>query len=59
MLEKIIKLLVNMKWRRERFLAWSWGIDENTDIHIITEESSQDRHRFGVREENYRAESEE
>ena len=48
-----------MKWRRERFLAWSWGIDENTDIHIITEESSQDRHRFGVREENYRAESEE
>lgn len=49
MRDKIIKILVNRKWKRERFLAWSWGIDENVDVHIITEESYQDRHRFGVR----------
>lgn len=51
MRDKIIKILVNRKWKRERFLAWSWGIDENVDVHIITEESYQDRHRFGVRDE--------
>lgn len=51
MWDKIIKILVNRKWKRERFLAWSWGFDENTNIHIITEEFFQDRHRFGVRDE--------
>ena len=51
MWDKIIKILVNRKWKRERFLAWSWGIDENVDVHIITEESYQDRHRFGVHDE--------
>ena len=50
MWDKIIKILVNRKWKRERFYAWSWGIDENVDIHIITAESYQDRHRFGVRD---------
>lgn len=53
MLNKLIKLLVNLKWKRERFLVWSWGIDENTDIHIISEEAYLDRHRFGVKEETY------
>jgi len=50
MLDKIIKLLVNRKWKRERFYSWTWGIDENVGIHIITEESYQDRHRFGLRD---------
>lgn len=50
MWDKIIKILVNRKWKRERFLAWSWGVNENVDIHIITQESYQDIHRFGVRD---------
>jgi hypothetical protein len=58
MLDKIIKILVNRKWKRERFYSWTWGIDENVGIHIITEESYQDRHRFGLRDWEY-CESEE
>lgn len=53
MLEKIIKKLVNWKFKRDGFFAWVWSVDENVDIHIITEESYLDRHRFGTREEIY------
>ena len=53
MLDKIIKILVNRKWKRERFYSWTWGIDENVGIHIITEESYRDRHRFGLRDWEY------
>lgn len=49
MIDRIIKALVNWKYKKEKFLCWSWGIDENTDIHIISEESYLDRHRYGVK----------
>ena len=51
-IDRLIKLLVNYKYKKEAFYIWSWGIDENTDIYIISEESYPDRHRFGLREEN-------
>lgn len=50
----IIKKLVNLLYRRTRFLTWSWGIDEHTDINIISEESYLDRHRFGLHEEVFK-----
>lgn len=53
MIEKIIKKLVNWKYKRDGFFAWVWSVDEHVDIHIITEESYLDRHRFGTREEIY------
>lgn len=59
MLDKIIKLLVNYKYKRHKFLVWSWGLDEHTDINIISEEYYPDRHRFGLREDKYKAEGEE
>lgn len=59
MIDKIIKFFVTLKWKREQFYTFSWGIDENTDIHIMTEESYPNRHRFGLKEETFKAESEE
>ena len=45
------------KWAIERydrlsvgtFLAFSWGIDEVTDYHVIAERSYSDRHVFGTK----------
>ena len=54
----IVRFLVNLWYKKYPFLVYSWGIDEHTDIHIMTEESYLDRHRFGVREEFF-GESEE
>ena len=48
-----IKKLVTHYYKRYPFLAWSWGLDENTDLHIISEESWPDHHRFGVHDEIY------
>ena len=53
MIKWIIKKLVNLHYKRTQFMAWSWEIDEHTDIHIISEESYLDRHRFGTREKTY------
>lgn len=53
MIDKLIKLLVNYKYKKYPFYIWSWGIDEHTDINIISEESYLDRHRFGLKEEYY------
>lgn len=51
-----IKKLVTHYYRCYPFLAWSWGLDENTDLHIISEESWPDHHRFGVHDEIYKKE---
>ena len=51
MLKWTIKRLVTLYWKLTRFNTYSWGIDENVDIHIISEESYVDRYRYGVREE--------
>lgn len=53
LIKKLIKKLVTWKYKRDGFYAWSWGVDEHVDIHILTEESYLDRHRFGTREETY------
>ena len=50
-IDNLIKILVNYRYKKYPFLAWSWRIDEYTDMNIISEESYLDRHRFGGREE--------
>ena len=59
LIDKIIKILINFKYRRDPFMAWSWGIDDIHEIHILTAEYYQDHYRHGTREEWYdKAESE-
>ena len=50
----IVKKLITLMWNRDHFLVYSWGVDECVDIHVITEESYLDKHRFGLREEIYK-----
>lgn len=35
------------------FLAYSWGLDEETDYHVIKERSTKDFHQFGTAVEYY------
>ena len=58
LIDKIIKILINYKYKREPFSAWSWGIDEIHEINILTAEYYQVHYRYGTREEYYKAESE-
>ena len=51
LIDWLIKKLVNFKYKKDPFLAWSWSIDDHTDIHIISEESYMDHHRFGTKTE--------
>lgn len=45
LIDKIIKILINYKYKREPFMAWSWGIDEIHEINILTAEYYQDHYR--------------
>lgn len=54
----LIKLLVNYKYKKEPFMSWSWGIDEHNEINIITAEYYNTYNRYGTRTEIY-SESEE
>lgn len=58
LIDKIIKILINYKYKKEPFMAWQWGIDDVHDINIITAEYYMDHYRFGTREVWYKAESE-
>lgn len=49
----IIRKLVTWYYKRTRFLAFSWGIDENTDISIQSAEYSLDGYRIGTKEVRY------
>ena len=53
--EKIIKWLirklVTFYYKHYPFYTYSWGIDEHTDLYVISEESYFNKHRFGLREE--------
>lgn len=49
----IIKKLVTLYYKRTRFLAFSWGIDESTDVSILSEEYSLDGYRIGTKEVRY------
>lgn len=59
LINRIIKILIEYKYKKDPFMAWSWGIDEAHEIHILTAEYYQDHYRYGLREEWYKAESEE
>ena len=58
LIDIIIKILINYKYKREPFSAWSWGIDEIHEINILTAEYYNDHYRYGTKEEWYKAESE-
>lgn len=58
LIDVLIKFLVNYKYKHHPFYAWSWGIDENTDMYIISEVSYPDRHRFGLKETVYKTDTE-
>ena len=47
----LAKKSVTVLYRRTQFWTFSWGLDENTDLYLMSEESYPDYHRFGVREE--------
>ena len=52
MLDKLIKALLRYKLRNNPlWMATSFGIDENTDIHVIVETWRNGKHLFGAREE--------
>lgn len=51
LIDKIIKILINFKYKREPFMAWSWGIDDIHEINIISAEYYKDHYRYGTREE--------
>lgn len=57
-IDKIIKILVNYKYKRKPFIVWTWGIDEVYEISILSAEYYNDHYRYGTREEYYKAESE-
>lgn len=49
----LAKKSVTALYKRTHFWTFSWGLDENTDLYLMSEESYHDYHRFGVREEKY------
>jgi len=49
-LEKLIKKLVNLYYRRTHFYAWTWGIDEMNGISILSEEVHENFTRYGTKE---------
>ena len=51
--KKLIKKLVTWYYKRTGFLAFSWGIDEHTDIRIHSAEYRNDGYRIGTREYSY------
>lgn len=51
LIDKLIKLLVNYKYKKEQFMAWSWEIDEVHEIRIVSAEYYPDHYRYGTREE--------
>lgn len=50
-LKWIIKKSVTLYWKKTHFYSYSWGVGDNVDLYVLSEESYQDRHRFGTKEE--------
>ena len=59
LIDKIIKVLINYKYKKDPFMAWSWSVDEVTEIHILSAKypNDHDHYRYGTREEWYEQES--
>ena len=53
LIDKIIKILINFKYKREPFDVWSWRIDDIHDINILSAEYYNDHYRYGTRVEYY------
>ena len=49
----IIRRIVSWYYKKTGFLAFSWGIDEHTDISIQSREYTSDGYRIGTREVKY------
>ena len=47
----LAKKSVTALYKRTHFWTFSWGLDENTDLYLMSEESYHGYHRFGVSEE--------
>lgn len=56
LIDKIIKILINYKYKRKPFMSWCWGIDEVHEINILTAEYYRDHYRFGTKEGYYNEE---
>ena len=54
----ISKKSVTALYKQTHFWAFSWGLDEHTDLYLFSEESYHDRHRFGLHEETYERKTE-
>ena len=54
LIDKIIKILINFKYKRESFMVWSWGIDNIHEINILSAEYHNDHYRYGTIEEQYK-----
>ena len=59
LIDKMIKILIKLKYKKQPFMAWSWVIDDTHEINIVSAEYYDDHYRYGTREERYKAESEE
>ena len=57
-LQKLIRKLVTLYYKRTHFLAYCWGIDETNDIQILSREQFESYERVGIREIPYKTESE-
>lgn len=53
LIDRIIKMLINFKYKKEHFLVWSWGIDDIHHISVITGEYYFDHYRYGIKEVSY------
>lgn len=53
LIDKIIKILINFKYKREPFDVWSWEIDGIHDINILSAEYYDDHYRYGTRVKYY------
>jgi hypothetical protein len=54
LIDKLIKILVNYKYKKDRFMSWSWTLDDHHDINIISIEYCPDHSRYGTRETWYK-----
>ena len=52
LIDKIIKILIEYKYKKKPFMVWSWCIDDVHEINILTAEYYQDYYRYGTRLES-------
>jgi hypothetical protein len=48
LIDKIIKILVNYKYKKDPFMTWSWAVDDVHEIHIVSAEYHKDYFRYGT-----------